>query len=82
VEENREFVEYSPSVDGNFIRNIYYEFETDKAVRFGRQEDEKFFWIPKSNIKGGWKKDKQYAQDIGVKFNMKLHWEESKFKIN
>jgi len=39
---NGELVEYSYSLkDGNYIANIYYEFETNKAVLFGRNLDEK-----------------------------------------
>ena len=64
--------------DGNYINKIFYEFETEKAVKFGRNIDEKILWIPKSLIKGGWKKDKKRAQNVKVKYPARLYWKESK----
>lgn len=79
-EENQkdgEKVEYSYSLkEGNYIEKIYYEFETDKAVKFGRNLDEKVLWIPKSIIKGGWKKDKKLPQNIRIKYPIPLLWKE------
>jgi len=78
MEENKELVEFSPTINGSLIKNIFYEFETEKAVMFGRNEDEKVLWIPKRNIKGGWKKDKKFHQDIRVNYHMELYWVERK----
>ena len=70
-----EIVEYSLNIDfENCIEKIYYELETEKAVMFGRQEDEKILFIPKSCIKGGWKKDKLYPQTVVVNFGIVLYW--------
>lgn len=78
-QEDGELVEYSYNLkDGNYIEKIYYEFETDKAVKFGRNEDDKILWIPKSLIKGGWKKDKKLPQNIRLKYPAKLYWKEPK----
>lgn len=69
-----ELVKYSLNKDlENYIEHIYYEFETDKAVKFGRNIDEKVLWIPKRLIKGGWKKDKQMPQNVKVKFAAELY---------
>ena len=78
-QEDNELVEYSYSVkEGNYIRKIFYEFETEKAVKFGRNDDEKILWIPKTIIKGGWNKDKQKSQNIRVKYPIELSWKEPK----
>jgi len=74
---DNELVEYSYSLkEGNYIRKIFYEFETEKAIKFGRNEDENILWIPKSIIKGGWNKDKKKSQNIRVKYPIKLSWKE------
>lgn len=74
---NGELVEYSYSLkDGNYIANIYYEFETNKAVLFGRNLDEKALQVPKSIIKGGWKKDKEMPQNVKIKYPIPLYWRE------
>jgi len=63
---------------GNYIEKIFYELETDKAVMFGRNEDDKVFFIPKSVIKGGWSKDKNKEQKIVLKFEIHLYWKQRK----
>ena len=74
-----ELVEYSYSLkNGNNLEKIYYEFETEKAVMFGRNIDEKVLWIPKSTIKEGWSKDKKIPQNIRIKYPIKLYWKERK----
>jgi len=74
-----ELVEYSYSLkNGNFLENIYYKFETEKAVMFCRNIDEKILWIPKSTIKRGWSKDKKNPQNIRIKYPIKLYWKERK----
>lgn len=74
-----ELVEFSYSMkDGNYIKKIYYEFETEKAVMFGRNLDEKILWLAKSIIRGGWSKDNKIPQNIKVKYPMKLYWKERK----
>jgi len=76
-QEKGELVEYSYSLkEGNYIKKIYYDFETEKAVKFGRNEDDKSLWIPKSIIKGGWKKDKKMPQNIRIKYPIPLKWRE------
>ena len=59
---------------GNYIEKIFYELETDKAVMFGRNIDDKILFIPKSAIKGGWSKNKKKAQNINLKFGIELYW--------
>jgi len=63
---------------GNYIEKIFYEFETDKAVMFGRNIEDKILFIPKSAIKGGWSKDKKKAQKISIKFGIELYWKPRK----
>jgi len=65
----------------NYIKDIYFERETKGgAIMFGRKKDDKIFFIPKSAIKGPWKKDKVLPQTIKVKFGIKLIWRERLFK--
>lgn len=64
--------------DGNYIEKIFYELETNNAVMFGRNMDDKVLFIPKSAIKGGWTKDKKKAQNIKLKFGIKLFWKPRK----
>jgi len=59
---------------GSYIEKIFYESETPLAVRFGRNIDDKVLFIPKSEIKSGWSKDKKKAQNIIIKFGIKLYW--------
>ena len=74
-----EIVEYSFDLNiGNYIEKIYYEYETNNAVLFGRNIDERALWVPKSIIKGGWKKDKKMPQKIIIKYSIPLYWKERK----
>ena len=77
---NKEIVSlvFSLKDGGNYIEKIFYELETDKAVMFGRNIDDKVLFIPKSAIKGGWAKDKKKAQNINLKFGIKLYWKPRK----
>jgi len=76
-QDEGESVEYSYNLkDGNYIGNIYYEFETNKAVLFERNLDEKGLWIPKSIIKGGWKKDKKIPQNVRINYPIPLYWKD------
>lgn len=80
-ENENELVEFSYSLkDGNFIKKIYYELETERAVMFGRNEDDKILWIPKSIIKGGWYKEKKKPQNLRVKYPIPLNWVDRKRK--
>jgi len=63
---------------GSYIEKIFYELETSLAIMFGRNIDDKVLFIPKSAIKGGWKKDKNKAQNIKIKFGIKLYWKTRK----
>ena len=74
-----EIVEYSFDLNiGDYIEKIYYEYETNNAVLFGRNIDERALWVPKSIIKGGWKKDKKMPQKIIIKYSIPLYWKERK----
>ncbi|TES95889.1 MAG: hypothetical protein E3J90_08980 [Promethearchaeota archaeon] len=77
---NKEIVSfaYSMTDGGSYVEKIFYELETPKAVMFGRNIDDKVLFIPKSAIKGGWKKDKNKAQNIKIKFGIKLYWKPRK----
>jgi len=80
-ENGNEVVEFSYSLkDGNYIKEIYYEHETDRAVMLGRKKDDKILWIPKSMIKGGWSKDKKKPQNIRVNYLIPLYWKERERK--
>ncbi len=50
--------------DGNYVENLYYSFETEKAIKFRRKKDDKILWIPKSAIKNKWVKDNSLSQKI------------------
>ena len=64
--------------NGNYIEKVFYELETEKAVMFGRNNDDKILFIPKSAIKGGWSKNKKKAQKIKLKFGIELYWKPRK----
>lgn len=67
---------------GNYIDNIFYELETEKAVMFGRNTDDKVLWIPKSAIKGGWNNDKKTPQSISLSYTLEnLGWVPRKKQI-
>jgi len=72
----KDFVEcsYSASDNLNYIKRIYYETETERAVKFTNQTSDKYFWIPKTMIKHGWKKDPQLPQDLKINYYLKLSW--------
>ena len=75
--ENIEIVKYSYSLEkGDYIKHVFYEFETGMAVKFGRNEDEKILWVPKSVIKGGWNKDKQHSQEVCIRPPIPLKWKQ------
>ena len=64
---------------GNYLENLFYEKETNLAVRFGRKNDEKVLWIPKSIIRGGWGKEQTKAQEIVLSFiPPNFGWQERK----
>ena len=65
---------YNMVEGGSYIEKIFYERETPKAIMFGRNIDDKVLFIPKAAIKGGWIKDKKKAQNIQIKFGIKLYW--------
>ncbi len=72
---------YNLTDGGSHVEKIFYELETLKAVMFGRNVDEKVLFIPKSAIKGGWIKDKNKAQNIKIKFGIKLYWKPRKLNF-
>lgn len=65
---------YNALDNSNYIERVYYETETERAVKFTNQTSENYFWIPKSMIKQGWKKDTKLPQDIKINYYMKLYW--------
>ena len=76
---NKEIVSLAFNLkDGNYIENIFYELETNNAVMFGRNIDDKILFIPKSVIKGGWTKYKMKAQNINLKSGIGLYWKPRK----
>ncbi len=69
---------YNLSDGGSYVEKIFYELETEGAVMFGRNIDDKILFIPKSAIKGGWSKDKKKAQNIKINFPLELYWKPRK----
>ena len=64
---------------GNYIKEIFYIEESDKTVKFGREKDNKSLWIPKSLIKGGWKKEVGVIHNIFIKdfiTHLELKWQD------
>ena len=68
---------YNASDNTNSIKDVYYEIETNRAVKFTNQTSEKYFWIPKTMIKQGWKKDPKMSQDIKINYYLELIWHDS-----
>ena len=63
---------------GNYIKDVYYEKETDKAIKIVNEEQDKYSWIPKSIVKGGWIKDYNKLQNIYLRFGIReLYWFEN-----
>lgn len=54
---------------GNFVKNVYYETETDRAILVFKDNTGSYqLWIPKSIIKISWNKDRQKPQNIYIKW--------------
>jgi len=68
---------YNASDNTNSIKDVYYETETHRAVKFTNQTSEKYFWMPKTMIKQGWKKDPKMSQDIKINYYLELIWHDS-----
>ncbi|GAF81809.1 unnamed protein product, partial [marine sediment metagenome] len=61
--------------EGVFIKNVYFDYETNKAVKFRRTKDSKILWVPKQWLKKQFIKDKERPQDVQLKFKPKdLNW--------
>jgi hypothetical protein len=62
---DKEIVEtsYHPN-KGNYISEVYFEFEKGGAVVFSRKKDGKITYIVKTLIRGGFHRNKQEPQDI------------------
>lgn len=58
----------------NYIKHVYFESESPRAVKFTNQTSEKYFWIPKSMIKHGWKNNPKLAQDLKISYSLELEW--------
>jgi hypothetical protein len=67
-------INYNASENANYITHVYFEAESPRAVKFTNQTSDKFFWIPKSMIKHGWKKDHKLPQDIKLNYSLELKW--------
>ena len=81
MSEEKLSVEFSYDFDkGNYIRNVYYVTETDAAILVVKDNIGSYeMWIPKSLIKFGWKADKQYPQNIYIKWAPPdFHWKRMK----
>ncbi len=52
---------------GNFIKDLFYVTETEKAIKFKTKSEDKFCDIPKTYIQNGWKKDMKNPQNIYLK---------------
>jgi len=74
---NRDLVEFSYDLtdSSNYIKDVYYDYETDKAVKFTNQTSDRYFWMPKSMIKHGWEKNQQMPQNIKVRYHLELPWQ-------
>ncbi|TFF87942.1 MAG: ATP-binding protein [Promethearchaeota archaeon] len=52
---------------GMYVDDLIFIWETEKAAKFGREEDDVGLWIPKAAISGLWTTDKK-PQKIFLKF--------------
>jgi len=73
---SNELVEYSSKYKaGVFIKDVYFDFETKKAVKFHRDKDSKILWIPKQFLKKECSKDRSTPQTVQLKFKPRdLNW--------
>jgi len=53
---------------GDYVDNLFFEWETENALKFRREKDEMKLWIPKSAINGPWIKDSSKKQKIFLNF--------------
>ena len=69
---------------GNFIKSVYYETETDRAILVFKDNLGTYqLWIPKSIIKYDWNRDKQKPQNIYVKWvPPDFNWQKKEAKHN
>ena len=65
-------ISYSVSDNTNYIKHVYFESESPKAVKFTNQTSERYFWIPKSMIKHGWKNNPKLPQDLKINYSLEL----------
>jgi DNA helicase-4 len=60
---------------GVLIKNVYFDFETKKAVKFHRAKDSKILWIPKKLLKKDCSKDRSTPQNVQLQFKPRdLNW--------
>ena len=57
---------------GDYIKDVYYEIETERTVKFKRKLDNKYCSIPKSFIQNRWKKDNNIPQNIYIQSYLTL----------
>ncbi|MDX1798932.1 MAG: hypothetical protein R3255_09820, partial [Candidatus Lokiarchaeia archaeon] len=74
--KSHETVDYTYKYgSGVVIKNVYFDFETEKAVKFKREKDSKILWVPKQFLKKECNKDRNHPQNIHLKFKPKdLYW--------
>ncbi|MBN1215158.1 MAG: hypothetical protein JXA99_06910 [Candidatus Lokiarchaeota archaeon] len=63
---------------GTYIRNVYYENETEKDIIFKNNNFEKSCLIPKSFVQKGWKRNKKSPQNIYISSYLsllKIYWQ-------
>ena len=79
---NKDIVKISYDLGkGIYIKDVYYDCETQKAVILKRKADNKYCLIPKSIIEKGWKKDKKIPQNIYLNSYLALlrfYWRKNK----
>ena len=67
-------------VKGSYIKDVYYEGETERAIEFKKKPDNRYCWIPKSLIQKRWKKDKNVPQNIYITSYLaflRIYWEKN-----
>ncbi len=62
---------------GNYIKDLCFEYETERMVGFKRISDNKYCSIPRGFIQEGWRKDDKVPQNIYIKSYLtflKIYW--------
>jgi len=61
---------------GNYIPNIYFEFEKGRALVFRNKIGDKIVYVPRNYIRGGFIREKNVAQDVKLMdyYSIPLYW--------